>query len=98
MAELKITPIVPDDDDEKPRPRRGSHPGQNKKSDDSGRKPTIKATNGEHLDEAEEEEEFDPKAVEEEVKKRYGIDRVKVTKLSRSRSGAGSHKTGSTRK
>ena len=97
MAELKIVPIVPEEDeDNEPVKKRARATGTRKpraeRSSEAG--PRIEA------DPAADPElpEFDPQAVEDEVKKRYNIDKVKVTELGRSRSGANCHKTGATRK
>jgi hypothetical protein len=98
MPELKITPIVPEDDEPQRgrRPSKGSSRSRSANDDEGSSSPRIMASQA--SEPVGEEEEFDAKAVEEEVKRRYGMDAVKVSQVKRSRSGANVHKTGSTRK
>lgn len=95
MAELKITPIVPQDDDDAPAARKKRAAASPRKPrDPAARSATIEAT--EMPDP--EKPEFDADAVSDEVKRRYGLDKVKVSEVKRSRSGVKSHKTGATRR
>lgn len=96
MAELKITPIVPQDDDDAPAARKKRAPAGPRKPRDPAapRSATIEATEVPDP----EKPEFDANAVSDEVKRRYGLDQVKVSEVKRSRSGVKSHKTGATRR
>lgn len=96
MAELKITPVVPVDDDDEPVRKKRAPAAPRKPRDPSAR--TAPRVEGEEVVDPS-EPEFDPKAVSDEVKKRYGIDGpLKVSEVKRSRSGVKSHKTGATRR
>jgi hypothetical protein len=98
MGELKITPIVPDEDESssrEPRRRRTTAPVVRPKRPSDPRVVNEDA-NGDVK--SPEEPDFDPQAVEDEVKRRYGLDKVKVTEVPRSRSGAKFHRTGISRK
>ena len=98
MAELKITPIVPMDDDDGPATRKKRVPAAPRKPREPGARTASSRTDSEPVIDPT-EPDFDPKAVEDEVKKRYGIDaKLKVVEVKRSRSGVNSHKTGATRR
>jgi len=98
MAELKITPIVPVDEDDEPAARKKRAPAAPRKPRDPSARASGPSINGEEVVDPS-EPEFDPKAVADEVKKRYGIDApLKVSEVKRSRSGVKSHKTGATRR
>lgn len=97
MAELKITPIVPMDDDDGPATRKKRVPAAPRKPREPGARTSSRVDSEPVIDPT--EPDFDPKAVEDEVKKRYGIDaKLKVVEVKRSRSGVNSHKTGATRR
>lgn len=99
MAELKITPIVPVDEDDVPA-RKKRAPAAPRKPREPGERATASsraADNEPVIDPS--EPEFDPQAVEDEVKRRYGIDaKLKVVEVKRSRSGVKSMKTGASRR
>lgn len=101
MAELKIVPIIPDEDDE-PRSRRSSARSNTKaprvpKADgDSPKRGSRKSTEAPPPDPS--LKPMDSTAVADEVRERYRMDKVKVEDLGRSRVGIKSHKTGATRR
>jgi hypothetical protein len=101
MAELKITPIIPDEDDLDGEPKRRRRSPAN-----ASRGPAGRSTGARRSDPADPEEPppapdesiFDPEAVKDEVCRRYRMSNARVTRLTRSRSGTKSHKTGATRR
>jgi hypothetical protein len=95
MAELKITPIVPHDEDDEPAARKKRAAAPRKPRDPAAAR--TASIEGTELADPE-KPEFDERAVSDEVKRRYGLDQVKVTEVKRSRSGVKSHKTGATRR
>src|SRR5947208_2431974 len=97
MAELKIVPIVPEEDEDN-EPRKRARATGTRKPRAQGSSQAGPRISAEEPAEDPALPEFDPQAVEDEVKRRYGIDKVKVTEVTRSRSGANCHKTGATRK
>lgn len=100
MAELKITPIVPVDDDDAPARRRKAPAAAKKAREPRERTASSRSVDNEPVIDPS-EPEFDPKAVADEVKRRYGIEggaSLKVTEVKRSRSGVNSHKTGNSKR
>ena len=105
MAELKITGMIPVDPDDAParKPKKAATATTRKAREPRNSTGTPSSSGGSRSNDEEivdpSEPEFDAKAVEDEVKKRYGLETpLKVTEVKRSRSGVKAHRTGATRR